>query len=291
MHITKINLMLLSIIGLITTSSAQAEPQTEFYDNLLLSEEYSQNSIEQELANDARQKLQDRKNKINIKDNRKLQEIIKRQQKEKQSQTKSQQDIARISKLKPAPFGLLWGETYQDTINSGVSLTKTEEKDYVNSFIATQLPKPIKDMRYVVITFGEENKLWRIISYGDFINDTPNASKILKEYRRYYNMLNKKYGNAEQVFTPKISQITKTIDIGQGKTKQETENVENPIGNDNFLAELQSGEADLYATFYNKEVGVALSVNVDGAGNSYLILEYKNLKIFQAQQDQTLEAL
>ena len=54
----------------------------------------------------------------------------------------------------------------------------TEEKDYVNSFIATQLPKPIKDMRYVVITFGEENKLWRIISYGDFINDTPNAKKV-----------------------------------------------------------------------------------------------------------------
>ena len=104
-------------------------------------------------------------------------------------------------------------------------------------------------------------------------------------------MLNKKYGNAEEIFNPKIKQVTKIVDAGHGKTKEETEDVPQPIGNPDFLAQLQSGEADLYATFYNKDVGAVLSVNVDGNGDSYLILEYKNLKIFQQQQDKTIDAL
>ena len=265
--------------------------QNEFYDSLLISQEYSKFDEGDEASKDARAKLQERRNLINVNNDRKLKELIKKQQQDSKKQARIKQNLERISKLPAAPFGLLWGETYEETLSSGVTLTRTEEKDFVNSFIATQLPKPIKTMRYVVVTFGEENKLWRIISYGEFIKDTPDAAKILKEYRHFYDMLNQKYGHAEQTYVPKITQVTQTVDLGHGKTKQEIENVEEPIGNPNFLSQLQNGEADLFASFYNNEVGAALSVNVDGNGNSYLILEYKNLNIFQAQQDKTLDAL
>ena len=288
----KISVFLL-FLGLSICISAVAQQKKDFLDSILLSEEYSQENKGQAASEDALRKLQQEKPQIDLKNDRKLRDIIKKQKKESGQATVSQtkQNIKRISKLHTAPFGLLWGETYEETVSSGVILTRTEEKDYVNSFIATQLPKPLKDMRYVVVTFGEENRLWRIISYGQFIKDTPDAALTLKEYKRFYHMLETKYGNAEQIYNPQITQVTKTIELPNGKTKQQIEDVEEQIGNPNFLAQLQSGNADLYATFYNTEVGAVLSINVDGNGNSYLILEYKNLKIFQEQQNKTFDAL
>lgn len=269
-----------------TNAHAQSQNKNDFLENMLISDEYTYG--DEKSQQQARDLLNQQKKRININDDHKLKEIIKKQ---KTSKAKTKQNLLRISKLLPAPFGLLWGETYEETLSGGTLLTKTEEKDYVNSFIATQLPKPIKGFRKVVITFGEQNELWRIISYGDLIKDTPDASKILKEYRRYYDMLNKKYGNAEETYVPKITEKIKKIDLGRGKTKEEIEKIEEPIGNPNFLAQLQKGEADLYASFYNHNVGAALSINVDGSGNSYLILEYKNLQLFQKRQDETFDAL
>lgn len=289
MHILKNFLLIITIVGI--SLAVHAQQQNEFFDTLLISEEYAVKDEEKEASLDARAKLQQQKKKIDIGQDTKLKQIIQKQQKENKNQAQTRQNMERVSKLASAPFGLLWGATYEETLSSGVLLTRTEEKDYVNSFIATQLPKPLSDMRYVVVTFGEENTLWRIISYGKFIKDTPSASLILKEYHRFYDLLNKKYGHAEETYTPKLTQITKTVELENHQTKEETETVEEPIGNDNFLSQLQSGEADLYATFYNNEVGAALSINVDGNGNSYLILEYKNLKLFQGQQDKTLDAL
>ena len=66
---------------------------------------------------------------------------------------------------------------------------------------------------------------------------------------------------------------------------------EQAIGNPDFLKELQNGEAFLYATFENGIVGAALSVNVDGSGQSYITVEYKNLTIMQAREKTTLDAL
>ena len=287
----KLSALIITCLSISFVANSQTTPNNQFYDNLLISEEYSVVSDEDIASQDARAKLQAKRNKINIDDDIKLKQIIKNQQKDNKQRASTHQHIKRISQLLPAPFGLLWGATYEETLSSGVILKRTEEKDYVNSFIATQLPKPLNSMRYVVVSFGEDNQLWRMIAYGNFIKDTPNAEKIVKEYRRFYGLLNKKYGNAEEVFNPKIKQVTKIVDAGYGKTKEEIEDVPQPIGNPDFLAQLQSGEADLYATFYNKDVGAVLSVNVDGNGDSYLILEYKNLKIFQQQQDKTIDAL
>jgi len=291
MRFFKLSALIILCFNISSVANSQTPPNNQFYDNLLISEEYSVVSDEDIASQDAKAKLQAKRNKINIDDDIKLKQIIKNQRRENKQRASTHQHIKRISQLPSAPFGLLWGATYEETLSSGVILKRTEEKDYVNSFIASQLPKPLSSIRSVVVSFGEDNQLWRMIAYGALIKDTPDAEKVIKEYRRFYGLLDKKYGNAEEVFNPKIKQVTKIINIGNGKTKEETENVPDPIGNPEFLSQLQTGEADLYATFYNKEVGAVLSVNVDGNGDSYLILEYKNLKIFQQQQDKTIDAL
>ena len=65
----------------------------------------------------------------------------------------------------------------------------------------------------------------------------------------------------------------------------------NTIGGADFLAELKSGQAVLYATFEGQDVGAALAVNVDGDGKSYIIIDYTNLRIFREREEQTLDAL
>ncbi len=197
------------------------------------------------------------------------------------------QKRAEAKDLSAAPFGLNWGASILDTQDLGVSLTSIEEKDYVNSFSAQNLPKPLKGFRSIDLTFGIENELWRIIAYGDFLDDTKDASVVLRQYRRFYKLLERKYGNAQQFFTPQpISENPDNNNPNQNAPKIDTS-----IGNPDFLAQLQSGEAELYATFEGNDVGAALSVNVDGSGRSYIIIDYKNLKILREREEQALDAL
>ena len=195
------------------------------------------------------------------------------------------------TKYGEGPFGLSWGGTYNQIKAMGVELQKVDIKDYVNSFAASQLPKPLPDFDKVVISFGEDNLMWRVLAYGKKLDDDADAAKVLKLYRKYYKLLNQKYGNAKEFFTPKITVIEKTVKDQFGRDQIETTKIKEPLGGKNFLAELQSGEAVLYATFEDLKVGAALAVNVDGDGKSYLILDFTNLQIYKEREEQTLNAL
>ena len=190
-----------------------------------------------------------------------------------------------------APFGLSWGATYNQTKALGVDLKKVERKDSVNDFIVTKLPKPLADFRQVIVSFGEDTSLWRLSAYGKLIDDNASASKALHLYRKYYGLLERKYGNAKEFFTPKIITVEKKVKDEYGRDKIEIEKISEPIGGPNFLAGLKSGEAVLYATFEDEDVGAALAVNVDGDGKSYIVVDYTNLRIFREREQKTLDAL
>lgn len=199
----------------------------------------------------------------------------------------SADNTGQISRNQIAPFGLVWKSTITATRNQGIILTKIEEKDYPNSFSATDLPKGIDDFAKVNISFGEDDKLWRIIAYGKLLDDDSSATKVLRLYKIYSSLLNAKYGNKQEFFTPaKIEIITKDSG-GREKTIKEPA----PIGNPQFLSQLQSGQAVLYSTYHNDEVGAALAINVDGDGKSYIVLDYKNLSLLYNKEKRTLDAL
>ena len=197
--------------------------------------------------------------------------------------------IDTTTKYGEAPFGLSWGATYNQTKALGVDMERVERKDSVNDFIVTKLPKPITDFRQVIVSFGENNSLWRLTAYGRLLNAS--ASKALHLYRKYYGLLERKYGNAKEFFTPKITTVEKKVKDEYGVDKVEIEKISEPIGGADFLAELKSGQAVLYATFEDQDVGAALAVNVDGDGKSYIIIDYTNLRIFREREEQTLDAL
>lgn len=191
------------------------------------------------------------------------------------------------AETKDAPFGLLWGASIADTRNQGVQLSTADMKDYVNSFLATRLPKPIAFFDRVYIVYGKEDELYRVLAYSQLIDDDASASKVLGYYNTYSELLNKKYGNKEQDFTPAM--INKTVKNAKGQDEIVQEAA--PIGNQDFLAQLQSGDAVLFSTYYNKDVAAALSIGVDGDEKSYIVIDYKNLQILEKQEAKTLDAL
>jgi hypothetical protein len=190
-------------------------------------------------------------------------------------------------KSREAPFGLVWGETILDTKSNGVTLIPVDIKDYKNSYQASHLAKKIDFFDRIFVIYGEGDELYRILAYSKLLDDDASASKVLQAYKTYSALLEKKYGNKEEDFTPAV--LTKTVKNDQGKEETITENA--PIGNPDFLAQLENGTAVLFSTYHDDEVAAALSIGVDGDKKSYIVIDYKNLKILKKQENKTLEAL
>lgn len=275
-------LAIFAFVGIIPCGQALAQDTSNFYESILISDDMKLEENSDSAKAKASKLLDTKPVPVKIKAPQ-----LRRNMKSSKSDTSKKPQINYGS----APFGLTWGLSMNDIKNMGVVLEKTGAKDYVNSFSATYLPNPVNEFRDIVLTFGEEDRLWRIIAYGNFIKDDAKASKVMNIYNRYYKLLTQKYGNEQQFYTPKVTNVDKTVDIGSGRTKIVTEQRNEPIGGANFLQELQSGEANLYSTFENGKVGVALAVNVDGQGRSYIIIDYKNLEIMKDRDNSTLKAL
>ena len=270
---------ILLVIG-IHKLSAQSTAEN-FYNTMLISDEIKTEENAESAKDSASQLLNSKPQEI------KVESPLLRSHQRKIRQNAKSPATKTLEGKNPAPFGLSWGASYEEIKNEGVILTPVGQKDYINNFSATHLPKNIRVFREVILTFGIENELWRMIAYGNFLDDTPSAEKVVSLYNQYYKLLEEKYGNAQQFYTPNVINVDKPL--GNGKT--ETVQQEQAIGNPNFLKELQSGQAFLYATFENGQVGAALSVNVDGQGKSYITIEYKNLTIMKAREQQALDVL
>lgn len=281
---------LLALSLLLPCSPAFAQDSaSDFYQDLLSGTpqtDASQDKLNQsaaEAAAKARSLLKTKTRKLEI-------NVPQIERRSRPAQAKTKASAVEPQNLESGPFGLLWKASIETIKELGVILTPIEEKDYVNSFSATHLPKNPKGFRDIYITFGEENELWRILALGDFINDEQDASKVLKEYRKYVRLLTQKYGNPQEFYDPKIKQVEKKVMVN-GLEKTEIENIPEPIGNPEFLSQLQNGEANLYSTFEGNNIGAALAINVDGDGKSYIIIDYKNIKILQDRENEALDIL
>lgn len=187
----------------------------------------------------------------------------------------------------PAPFGLLWNSSVSTTRNQGVQLDFVEIKDYPNSYQASRLPKMVDFFDRVYISFGNTDELYRILAYSQLIDDDASANKILSYYKTYSEYLDKKYGNMKQEFIP--AKIRKVSKDKQGKEVTTEENA--PIGNPEFLSQLENGSAVLFSTYNNDKIEVTLSISVDGDKKSYIVIDYRNLQIIKKQENSTIDAL
>ena len=284
---------LLTMSCLIPLGFAQAQDNADFYQDLLISDEFKANEAKQQQQKEMQQQMmnaQESARSLLTTKTKNLKIDVPQVERRKVLAPSDKEVAAEAQNLAAAPFGLLWKASVATIKNMGVILTPAEQEDYVNSFVATQLPVDAKNFRRIQLTFGEEDELWRIIAYGDFINDTPSASKGLRMYEMYARLLNQKYGNQKDFYTPAMKTIEKEV-VVRGRQTIQTEQVPEKMGNPNFLSQLQQGTASLYSTFEGNGIGVALALNVDGDGKSYIVIDYKNLKILQEREDEALNIL
>lgn len=284
---------LLTMSCMIPLSMAHAQSNADFYQDLLISDEVKANEAKQKEEQKLREEMQDVQDSARslLTTKTKNLKIDVPQIERRNNAEPSDKEVAiEAQNLDAAPFGLLWKASEAAIKNMGVILTPAEQEDYVNSFVATQLPVDAKGFRTIQITFGEEDELWRIIAYGDLIDDTPSASKGLRQYEMYARLLNQKYGKQKDFYTPAMKTVEKEVMINGRKTMQ-SEQVPEKMGNPNFLAQLQDGSATLYSTFEGNGIGAALALNVDGDGKSYIVIDYKNLNILKERENETLNIL
>lgn len=274
---------------------AKAQSNADFYQDLLISEELKQQDAQQQADQLKRQKLekaQDSAKDLLFRKSENLQLEIPDMDKlsVKREKTDNKTETIETQNLEEAPFGLFWKANIESIKNLGVILKPIEQEDYKNVFVAQQLPKGSKGFQKVQVTFGEENEMWRIYAVSDFMDDNQRASKGLRLYEMYARLLNKKYGNQKDFYTPAYRTVEKEV-MERGRPVKVTEQVPEKLENENFLKQLQSGDATLYSTFEGNGIGVALALNVDGNGQSYIVIDYKNLKILQEREQEAYNLL
>ncbi|MFV0626806.1 MAG: hypothetical protein ACK5N8_05615 [Alphaproteobacteria bacterium] len=207
----------------------------------------------------------------------------------RQRETISDEELLKYGE---APFGLNWGTSQQYVRNNnGVLLTDIGGKDNVRSYSASMLPKSIPDFDMYILNFGFENKLWNIIAHGRSIDDDKQGTKILEEYNKYVRLLGQKYNTKKEYFTPKTSIVEETKRLPNGRDEITKKEVKSKIGDETFVEDIKNGDASLYSTFTDGNVGVVLTINVDKGGKTYLTLDYKRIKLIKERESKTLEAI
>jgi hypothetical protein len=99
-----------------------------------------------------------------------------------------------------APFGLAWGRSVEDIKTLGVDLTPYKEsKDAGDSYIASKLPKSISGQESTYLSFGFNNKLWRIAAASTAFENDPYGSAAKARYAELSTVLTEKYGKGSTV--------------------------------------------------------------------------------------------
>lgn len=262
----------------------QAEEEDgDFFDNLIVDESMKKEAEQIIEKSEGQMKASEILNKkpISLKMNEEL-KIKKEKVKE--------EELTPVVR-EPAPFGLKWLATKDEILYLKVKLIPTHVKDSPNSYMATNLPKSVKAFREVLLSFGETDSLWRIAAYGQFLEDDDNASKGVAEYKKYYQMLDEKYGNGEEFYTPAVLNVEETTTSEDGTVSKVVKQKMIEIGGEGFKEKLMNGESILYATFNNDHIGVTLALLVDGKGQTYVIIDYKNLKLNDIENEEIFDAL
>jgi len=97
-----------------------------------------------------------------------------------------------------APFGLEWGMSTAQVKGLGVDLAERPEKEFGQTYTATKVPKILSDVALVVLSFGYDDKLWRIVAVSKNFDNDPYGSAVQSRYDELARLLGEKYGPGKQ---------------------------------------------------------------------------------------------
>lgn len=97
-----------------------------------------------------------------------------------------------------APFGLIWATSAADIRSLGIELEEFPSKDFGASYVATKLPKIISDVETVFVSFGYDDKLWRVGALSKKFSNEPSGTSVRNRYNELIGVLTEKYGKGKQ---------------------------------------------------------------------------------------------
>ncbi|MCP2221707.1 hypothetical protein [Bradyrhizobium elkanii] len=169
-----------------------------------------------------------------------------------------------------APLGLRWGSSIEEVRADGIELKDFQGRDYGATYFATKLEKALSDQSGTLLSFGFNNKLWRIVVLSrDYSND-PAGSGVLERYSQLSASLREKYGKPSTVHQ-----------LGESIYSQPRY----------FLAGIRGGESRWYSNFKTSDMQIQLGlIATDNSTGSWrLIYEYAPLSVIFEDAKKTTE--
>jgi hypothetical protein len=154
-----------------------------------------------------------------------------------------------------APLGLQWGVSSAQVRALGVDLKDVPLKDYGLSYTAAKLPKIIADTESVVLSFGFDDKLWRIAMASKAFPNDPYGSAVRNRYDELSNELAEKYGRGEQHHHS-----------GEGFYAK----------GDEFVYALKTGNAWYYTNYTTNILWVQLSIRAQETSTAFYQILFEN---------------
>jgi hypothetical protein len=165
--------------------------------------------------------------------------------------------LAEDQKSNSAPFGLSWGMSAAQVKSLGVELSDFPKSDWGTSLSATKLPKVIADAETVVLSFGFDDKLWRVAAVSRSFQNDPAGTATVTRYDELNKILADKYGKGRAVH-------------------QVDENAEQNF----FLMHIKDGRSSWYTNYDTKDLTIQLAIGAADFSTGFwrLIFEQKALQ-------------
>lgn len=154
-----------------------------------------------------------------------------------------------------APFGLSWGMSATELRALGAELSEPKDSDFGVSYTATRLPKVLTDVETIHLSFGYDDKLWRVATVSREFSNDPYGGALRQRYDELSRVLAEKYGRGTQFHHDDPNQYA---------------------GPDDFLMNVRMGRAWHYTDYETDQLTIQLGVGALSSSDGYWRLIFAN---------------
>ncbi|QQO35412.1 hypothetical protein JJC00_07060 [Bradyrhizobium diazoefficiens] len=158
-----------------------------------------------------------------------------------------------------APIGLVWGSSSAEVQAKGIELKEVEGTDFGKSYLASKLEKALADQSAALLSFGFNDKLWRVLITSRPFSEDPAGSAAVARYDELASLLSDKYGKGAQVH-----RLGESIYAQSGY----------------FVAGIRGGQSRWFTNFDNSSLFIQLGLTASDSSTATWRLIYEN-KIFR----------
>lgn len=158
----------------------------------------------------------------------------------------------------PGPLGLMWGMPVDQVRALGAELKDVPNTDYGVSFVATKLPRVLSDQEATVVSFGYNDKLWRIIAVSKAFSNDPAGTNLKLRYQELLAALAEKYGKPSSVHS-----------LGDSIFQEPQY----------FLAGIQQGRTSWYSNFSPQSLSIQLNLSADDSSTGRWRIIYEEMSL------------